>query len=72
MPDCCLRADWPTRPLCPGNGLYPDPSDCSYYLSCEHQGTVWARMHRMPCSPPLVFNPDSGQCDWKSNVPRCQ
>uniref|UniRef100_A0A0P6GDA7 Discoidin domain receptor n=1 Tax=Daphnia magna TaxID=35525 RepID=A0A0P6GDA7_9CRUS len=52
--------------VCPGNGTYPDPAQCSNYYVCDN-GTAFL----FACPTGLVFNPAGSVCDWPSNVPGC-
>lgn len=49
-----------------GDGLYPDPSDCSKFFQC-----AGGREYRKGCAAGLLFNPKSKVCDWPANV-QCQ
>ena len=51
---------------CPGNGLFPDPSNCGYYYNC------WSgKGHRYACPKGTVFNPKQQYCDWPYNY-KCE
>lgn len=56
-----------TVPLdfCVGKALgnYPHPEDCSKYISC-----VGITKYIRNCPPPLWWNTETGNCDWKKNV----
>ncbi|XP_057371454.1 probable chitinase 10 [Daphnia carinata] len=52
--------------VCPSNGTYPDPAQCSNYYVCDN-GTAFL----FTCPSGLVFNPAGGVCDWPSSVPSC-
>lgn len=50
--------------ICPGNGLFKNPTDCNSYYNC------WAGVaYLQNCQTGLVFNPN-GYCDWPYNY-RC-
>lgn len=49
--------------VCPGDGLYKNPADCSKYYSCAG-GVAYV----MPCSSGLQFNAVQKYCDWPANV----
>lgn len=46
-----------------GDGIYPDPSDCSKYIQC-----FGGRQFNQSCPGGLLFNPKTKVCDWPQNV----
>ena len=46
-----------------GDGIYPDPADCSKFIQC-HGGVTSSTS----CPPGLLFNATSKVCDWPQNV----
>ncbi|KAL9978993.1 hypothetical protein ACROYT_G016582 [Oculina patagonica] len=46
-----------------GDGIHPDPSDCSKFIQC-HGGVKYPGS----CPAGLMFNPKSKTCDWPQNV----
>lgn len=48
--------------ICPGNGLFKHPTDCSKYYNCGN-GVAY----EMSCGAPLLFNPNTKNCDWSYN-----
>jgi len=48
-----------------GDGLFPH-SDCHRYIQCS-AGSKFV----MTCANKLVFNPQTGSCDYPINVPNC-
>ena len=44
-------------------GHFSAPGDCRTYYRCVHG--AWSRIH---CGPGLVWNAESGQCDWEEEV----
>lgn len=48
---------------CPGDGLYPYPTNCTLYYQCySGQYTV------MTCPPPLIFDNSLKTCNWASQT----
>ncbi|XP_071129503.1 acidic mammalian chitinase-like isoform X2 [Mytilus edulis] len=44
-------------------GNYPHPQDCLKYITC-----VGTTKYIRSCPPPLWWNTETGNCDWKKNV----
>jgi len=49
--------------VCPGDGLFADPTDCSKYYDC-----TGGHAFLMSCPSQLYYNPVINECDWKQNV----
>ncbi|XP_046650056.1 chitin-binding domain protein cbd-1-like [Daphnia pulicaria] len=62
----------PTTPegpfVCPAEGTYPYPGNCSLYYICTDIGVDPITV---PCPSGLVYNPDTTFCDNPENVPEC-
>lgn len=52
--------------VCPDHpGLHADPlANCTQFYECNNDGSGFYKS----CPPPLLFNDDSGLCDWPDNV----
>ncbi|XP_013407410.1 probable chitinase 10 [Lingula anatina] len=61
--DCGRRLDH--GKLCQKpSGNFPEPGDCSTFLSCDGYMIQRGRL----CPPGLLFNPKAGACDWPDKV----
>ena len=49
-----------------GNGFYKYPGNCEKFIQCHH-----GRTYPKTCAPGTVFNSNTNQCDWPTNVPEC-
>lgn len=47
-------------------GHFPDPGQCNVYYRCVH-----GRPTRLMCGAGLLWNTETGQCDWEDEV-RCE
>lgn len=49
---------------CPlDTGIFPHPFDCAKFIMCANR-----QLYEYTCPLNTVFNPNTIQCDWKSNV----
>jgi hypothetical protein len=47
-----------------GEGVHPDPTDCTKYFTCRSMSTAWAEKKQEVCYTGSYFDKAGGQCKW--------